>query len=90
VWNGTAADSPMPFEDKFWSAPQHTTAASKLASIKGYITALPYLWTQKENNNFGYSTQLMVKVDVPTGGDALTPKTELASKEPMHSKTAIG
>jgi phospholipase D1/2 len=90
VWRGTSATSLMPFEDKFWSAPQHTAAASKLTSVKGYITALPYLWTQKENNNFGYSTQLMVKNDVPTGSDALTPKTELASKETTASKTAIG
>ncbi len=90
VWNGKSADSPMPFEDKFWASPQHTTAASKLIAVKGYITALPYLWTQNENNNFGYSTQLMVKNDAPTGNDVMTPKIEIATKEPSPSKTAIG
>lgn len=55
--------SAMPFEKSFWTAPQHTAAAAQLAAVKGFITALPLLWTHKEYNKIPYHTALIVRND---------------------------
>ena len=88
VWINGKQTSPMPFEDIFWTKARHTAAASNLSKIKGYITALPHLWTFGENNDFKYSTPLMVNNDMHNDADALTPKTALASTESVSANTA--
>jgi phospholipase D1/2 len=55
----------MPFEEKFWTAPQHSGAASNLAFVEGFVTLLPWLWTRGENNNCGYHSALYVENDAP-------------------------
>ncbi len=54
---------PMPFDKEFWSTPQHKPAAANLTQVKGYITLLPIEWTKDENNNIGYHTALVTKID---------------------------
>jgi phospholipase D1/2 len=54
----------MPFEASFWSSPQfNAAAAAKLNGVKGFITLLPIEWTKGENNNLGYPTALVAKVE---------------------------
>jgi phospholipase D1/2 len=55
----------MPFDNAFWDAPRHAAAASQLSGVKGYITLLPWLWTQGENNNSGYHSALFVNNEAP-------------------------
>ncbi len=44
--------SPMPFDNAFWTDPVISKLdTAPLASIKGFITALPTRWTEGENND---------------------------------------
>ena len=52
---------PMPFDQRFWTEPQHTPAAANLTQIMSYITLLPIEWTKGENNNLGYHTALVTE-----------------------------
>jgi phospholipase D1/2 len=54
---------PLPFQDAFWSKPQHTAAASELSEVKGFITAIPLSWTKNENIRIKYPTAIIVKND---------------------------
>lgn len=56
--NGKEKSGLMPFDKAFWSAPRHEASASNLKNVNGYITLLPWLWTQGENNNSGYHSAL--------------------------------
>lgn len=72
TWNGTSLVSPMPNQEAFWAQARHTEAAAKLEQVKGYITALPYRWTEGENNRIPYPSALLVRNDpakrpVPSG-----------------------
>lgn len=56
----------MPFQEVFWKATQFkANAVAQLNSIKGFITALPIRWTERENNNLGYHIALVAINDVP-------------------------
>lgn len=49
----------MPFDTAFWDTPQHTPAAAELSQVSGFITLLPWAWTQGENNDCGYHSALV-------------------------------
>ena len=89
TWDKTAKKSKhyMPFEAAFWSNPQHTKAADKLTELKGFMTMLPIHWTQAEDNDLKYNTQLLVKNDGESGSPAGTANnTALAMANPTDSK----
>jgi len=82
----------MPFESAFWKAPHFNIDGAKdLALVQGFITSLPVLWTQNENNNVGYHTNLMVRNETPAR-DPLGPsdrrETEVAQNEALASEEA--
>lgn len=57
---GGGLTSPMPFNEAFWTksnAPKLNTAP--LASIKGFITALPTRWTEGENNDSNFNLAVL-------------------------------
>lgn len=58
-------DSPMPFQKDFWNAARHTSAARRLEETRGFITALPTMWSLGENNRFEYPTDLVADNDDP-------------------------
>jgi phospholipase D1/2 len=58
--NGKRVSGLMPFDEAFWNTPQHAPAAAQLVDVKGYLTLLPHLWTQGENNNSGMHSALFV------------------------------
>jgi phospholipase D1/2 len=79
-------DSPMPFQKEFWNAARHTSAASRLEEIKGFITALPTMWSLGENNRFEYPTDLVADNNGPavTGPDGTSvAQTEASSSAVM-------
>ena len=58
---------PMPFDEKFWATPQfNPNKANDLKEVKGFITLLPIEWTKNENNNIGYHTAVVAKVEPGT------------------------
>ena len=55
---------PMPFDARFWEAPQHTASGiAGLNNIKGFITLLPIHWTEGENNKIPYHNALLTKIE---------------------------
>jgi phospholipase D1/2 len=86
IW---AHSAPMPFEASFWTSPQfNATAATKLNEIKGFITLLPIEWTKGENNNLGYPTALVAKVE-PTA-NPLQPTTKIGQADVSITPTTEG
>jgi hypothetical protein len=65
TWNPTpepgSLSSPLPNEVDFWTVPRQTVAASRLESVRGYVVALPWRWTQGENVWIKYPTSLIVR-----------------------------
>lgn len=56
--------SPLPFQPRFWSAPQHNPAGvSQLDSIKGFFTALPIEWTRGENIHIKFPVALVADIN---------------------------
>ncbi|BBP00016.1 hypothetical protein SFSGTM_07240 [Sulfuriferula nivalis] len=77
----------MPFEASFWISSQfNATAAAKLNEVKGFITLLPIEWTKGENNNLGYPTALVAKVE-PTANPLQT-ASEMAQEDIKLTPTA--
>ena len=72
----------MPFDKTFWTKPQHSSTAKGLVDIQGFITLLPWLWTQGEDNNSGYHSALYVEKE--NGPAAKVPPNQLASTLPAH------
>lgn len=84
VWNNESGKKTglMPFEEAFWDAPRHEAAAVNLVNLKGFMTALPHKWTEGENNDFGFTTPLMVNNDLPEDANPNAAKPALASAQP--------
>jgi phospholipase D1/2 len=62
----------MPFEDEFWSKPQHSGAAKDLPTkVKGFITLLPIHWTSTQNNDLKFSHALLAENDTPSTSQAM-------------------
>ena len=81
MMNGALSPSGlMPFDKAFWAAPRHAAAADGLSEVQGFITMLPWLWTQGEDNNSGYHSALYVENG--TGPAAKLPVDEVASASP--------
>ena len=69
----------MPFQRKFWDAPCHDPdGIAGLNQIKGFITALPIMWTKGENNHFPYPTKLVAGNEIPASAYPTTPSTQTA------------
>ena len=78
--------SPMPFDPKFWDKPQHDSdAAAKLSQIKGFITALPIMWSKGENNRFEFPTALVADADLPESKDANATRMAQVQPNTLHS-----
>ena len=58
-------DGLMPFDSTFWNQPHQTAKVSALGDVQGFITLLPWLWTEGENNNSGYHSALYVENKPP-------------------------
>jgi phospholipase D1/2 len=84
--------SPMPFETRFWSVHQHIpSAVDGLNQIKGFVTALPVMWTKGENNRFVYPTSLVADNDLPaTLMPSTTPTMEASLTDPKSSAALVG
>jgi phospholipase D1/2 len=52
---------PMPFQPEFWNHPQHDAGVEKIEQVRGCISALPILWSSKENNRFEFPTDLVAE-----------------------------
>ncbi|MCB4359524.1 phospholipase D-like domain-containing protein [Quatrionicoccus australiensis] len=77
-WVGNKLASPMPSQPEFWQKPQFKAdGVAGLNSIKGFITALPIHWAEKENLDFKLPTPILVRNNSPAG-DALKPDTTTA------------
>lgn len=50
----------MPSQKEFWTNPFVPKNPEKLSQIKGFITLIPLLWTEGENNRILYPTPLIV------------------------------
>ncbi|MDB5802378.1 MAG: Phospholipase D/Transphosphatidylase [Rhodocyclales bacterium] len=75
----------MPFQNEFWSVAQHK-ASSALLGVKGFIAALPTKWMEGENNNWGYHSALISKIDdVPEPQDQRAKKILLGEASPLHT-----
>ena len=87
-WSSGDLGSPMPFQPEFWKKPQHTEAASKLDQIKGFITALPIHWTERENIRWDYPTRLVADNGLNT--DESNQRESLAqSKKPSTDSDVV-
>jgi phospholipase D1/2 len=53
--------SPMPFQPEFWSKPRQQAGAANLEQVRGFISALPFMWGQGENNRFEFPTDLVAE-----------------------------
>jgi phospholipase D1/2 len=83
--------TPMPFDNDFWTAKRHQPAASELKNIKGYITLLPWNWTEGEDNNSYYHSALFVNNTTKPANSNETVKTEtikMASNDSTPNKGA--
>ena len=78
-WKKGNLSSPMPYQENFWNAPQHTAEASHLSEIKGFITALPVEWTKDENVRIPFPSAMVVQNDVIKNSLPNTPKTVLGA-----------
>ena len=84
--------SPMPFQENFWNAPQHTAAAGHLSEIKGFITALPVEWTKNEDIHILFPSAMVVQNDAIKNSLPNTPKTVLGAidKNPDEQRKGQG
>lgn len=61
--------SPIPSQPEFWKMPQfNAEAVAGLEHIRGFITALPIHWAEKENLDFKLPTAILVQNEGPSGG----------------------
>jgi phospholipase D1/2 len=68
TWDGNDLSSPMPSQSLFWQKPQFMAkGVADLDQIKGFITALPIHWAEKENLDFKLPTAILVDNRVPGG-----------------------
>ena len=74
----------MPFDKAFWAAPRHAAAAEELHDIQGFVTVLPWLWTQGEDNNSGYHSSLYVENETKPAAKAKP--VEFAAASPTQRK----
>ena len=66
--------SSMPFQKGFWNAPRHKpNSVDGLKLIKGFMTALPIMWTKDENNRFDYPTALVADNEAPASAEPSAP-----------------
>jgi phospholipase D1/2 len=98
LWNGPAepSDDPdtpigslvgaMPFDPAFWAQAQISEVA-KLQTIKGFVTALPYEWTMRENNNVGYHVRLVAQVDSPLKKSSGSTEQVASTDTPAQGKS---
>lgn len=69
TWIAGVLSAPMPSQPVFWDKPQFKQdGVAGLEGIKGFITALPIHWAEKENLDFKLPTSILVQNDVPSGG----------------------
>ncbi|MBS1140765.1 MAG: Phospholipase D/Transphosphatidylase [Proteobacteria bacterium] len=83
TWIGGKLSAPMPSQPEFWQKPQFKPdGVPGLNGIKGFITALPIHWAEKENLDFKLPTPILVRNDAPSG-DVLkqTPTAAIASAD---------
>lgn len=82
--------SPLPCQENFWGAPQYNKdGIGGLASIKGFITALPIHWTRNENLKIPFPTSLVVQNDRwPTGIEGIDKTTVLTRNEESEKETS--
>ena len=81
------AGSSMPCESSFWTSAQHSPAAKDLVGVTGFITLLPWLWTEGENNNGEYHSALYTQ---NTNKVPHTPKdqtTQLTQNDKVKEKS---
>lgn len=80
---------PQPSEAAFWMEARHVqTNAGVLESVRGFITALPIHWTERENNRFPYPSSLVTQNTTPS--ETLTPATVLAAQGPNSRNMPMG
>lgn len=78
--------SPLPFDEKFWSAPQHNPAGvAQLEGVQGFVTALPVHWLEGENVRFEYPTSMVVRNDAPPSA----PSRAARSTQMTRADTAL-
>ena len=78
-WEKGNLGLPLPFQKGFWNAPrQAADGVAGLSQIKGFITALPIMWTKGENNHFPYPTSLVADRQVPASVDPAVPSESAA------------
>lgn len=66
-----AKTGPMPFEESFWTADHsNPSGLAGLASIKGYVSALPIRWTNGENIHIKFPSALVTKREESPQDDA--------------------
>jgi phospholipase D1/2 len=57
-------EAKMPFSEDFWKS-KTAQPPTALGGIKGFICALPMLWTQGENNHPDMNMALLTRLDLP-------------------------
>lgn len=94
TWKGAigsargSLQSLLPSQTEFWAKPFIPKHPEKLSQIKGFITLIPLLWTEGENNRILYPTPLIVNNEGnpsdDTNGDG---KLSLAQESSSMSDT---
>lgn len=80
TWKNGTLESPIPSQSVFWKKPElHNNGVTQLANIKGFFTALPIFWTQRENLNFTLPTPILVENELPSGESTKPVRPVLAS-----------
>jgi phospholipase D1/2 len=78
TWDGKVLASPMPSQSEFWQKPQFKAdGLASLQQIRGFITALPIHWAEKENLDFKLPTAILVD-NGAASGDVLNPEPKAA------------